>query len=156
MLIRRIVASLTFVISVGCAAREAHPFWSPGSGYQLVLVAAAPRLLTPERERAIAPVTDSAVLQLHVDSVARDSVYGRLTGETPHFWVPFHAVGGDRFTAVRAGKRWVIAINAHATDTGLTLLGDEANSHIHGVWEPRVWSRARGVFALGPAPPNGG
>ena len=150
MLIRRIVASLTFVISVGCAAREAHPFWSPGSGYQLVLVAAAPRLLTPERERAIAPVTDSAVLQLHVDSVARDSVYGRLTGETPHFWVPFHAVGGDRFTAVRAGKRWVIAINAHATDAGLTLLGEEADGHVRGVWEARVWSRTRGVFALGP------
>ena len=151
MRIRSAIASLTFVISVGCAVREAHPFWNAGSPYQLVLVAAAPRLLAPEQERAIAPVTDSAVVQLHVDSIARDSVYGRLTGETPHFWVPFHAVGGDRFTAVRVGKRWLIAINAHATDAGLTLLGEEANGHIRGVWEPRVWSRARGVFALGPA-----
>jgi hypothetical protein len=150
VLIRIAIASLTFVISVGCAVREAHPFWSANSPYQLVLVAAAPRLLTPERERAIAPVSDSAVLQLRVDSIARDSVYGRLTGETPHFWVQFRATGGDRFTAVRTGRRWLIAINAHATDTGLTLLGEEANGHIHGVWEPRVWSRARGVFALGP------
>ena len=150
MRIRSVIASLTFVTSMGCAARKAPSFWNAGRPYQLVLVAAAPRLLEPEQERAIAPVTDSAVVQLHVDSIARDSVYGRLTGETPHFWVPFHAAGGDRFTAVRAGKRWVIAINAHATDAGLTLLGEEANGHIRGVWEPRVWSRARGVFALGP------
>lgn len=151
MLTRRAVAALLVVISVGCAVRKAPSFWNPGSRYQLVLVAAAPRLLTPEREREIAPVSDSAVMELHVDSIARDSVYGRLTGETPHFWVPFHAAGGDRFTAVRAGKRWLIAINAHATDAGLTLLGEVANGNIHGVWEPRVWSRARGVFALGPA-----
>ncbi len=134
----------------GCTL-NADRFWRMGTEYHLTLAMTISPTLTPESQRYFEPVSDSATLLLRVDSVARDTIFGRVDGDTRHFPIAFHAVGGDRFIAVSRGERWRIFINSHATDTGLSLVGERAQNRISGDWEPRFPSPARGSFDLRPA-----
>lgn len=146
-------SGLVFTIALAaCGGREADAFWQPGGVYRLALTATGPRLITPESEHYLAPVSDTASLRLVVDSVARDTTFGRVDGDTRHFWVPFRAVGGDRFIASRQRERWRLVVNPQVTDTGLLLEGERSHGRIRGRWHARSPSPPRGSFILDPAP----
>lgn len=144
-----LVTALALVAA--CAPHEPGAFWRPGARYRLILAADGPRTLTPEQARYLAPVSDTAALQLTVDSVARDTAYGRVDGDTRHFPVAFRAVGGDRFIATRERERWRLTVNPHAADTGLALAGERSGGELRGGWETRFPSGGRGRFVLAPA-----
>ena len=95
---------------------------------------------------------DSATtLVLAVDSVARDTAFGRASGPVRPFPVAFRAVGGDRFVATRDRERWRLRLNSQATDTGLLLSGELSHGRLRGAWGTPYSSSRRGVFAVAPA-----
>ena len=120
---------------IGCAPSGLDGFWRTDTRYALSLNAA----------------TDSLVLNLAVDSIARDTVFGSATGTPGPFPVMFRAVGGDRFVGTRDRERWAIRLNSQAIDTGLLLSGELSHGRLRGGWTPPFESRHRGTFSVAPA-----
>ncbi len=146
----RVTCVILVFLLVACRLKS-DEYWRMGGHYHLTLALTVPATLTPERQRYHEPISDSVKLVLTVDSLVRDTVFGRVDGDTRHFPVAFQAIGGGRFIATGRRERWRILINSHATDTGLTLEGDLALNTIRGDWQTRYTSPARGSFALRPA-----
>ncbi|MDQ2930419.1 MAG: hypothetical protein M3Y05_06315 [Gemmatimonadota bacterium] len=117
---------------------------------RLNLVATHRDPMLPERLRYCQPLSDSAQIDVIVDSSATHRVYGRLDGDTRHFCIPWGGIGEIYFVATHAGKRWRFLLNSRATDSGLLLEGAETAAGLKGTWKTRYPSDARGTFVLSP------
>jgi hypothetical protein len=143
--------SLPLILLVlACARNDVSDFWRAGGEYHLKLVLTDRPSLTPEQERYFNPQVDSVTLLLSVDSIVAAKVYGRVAGDTRHFPVAFHAVGGDHFSATRAREHSTITINPAATDTGLSLDGELSHGAVAGGWTTRSSLQTNGRFRLAP------
>ena len=143
---------LAFSVLVTCAAvlscAQPDPFWNAGDRYDLSLVATSPRVLLPELESRLAPVSDSAALVLKVDSVKGNRAFGTVEGNAPHFWVMFRAVGGDTFIATPDRDSVLIIINPFVNHAGFELRGLRSGRAVSGTWIARSSNPASGRFAL--------
>ncbi len=132
------------------ACRGAPPPPEPGSQFELVLVVTTPRNLLPERERALAPLSDTGVAMLTVQRVVGDSAFGTYTGPAKHFWPMFRGVGSE-FRIARRGEQWVIALDPYTVDAGMDLEGTEQDGEVRGHWVVRSSQPDSGHFRLRPA-----
>jgi hypothetical protein len=138
------------VLALACTRNDVADVWRAGGKYELKLALSHQPSLIPELRRSFDPSVDSVTLLLSVDSIVAAKAYGKVTGDTRHFPVSFHAVGGDHFSSTRNREHWTITINPDATDTGLTLEGQLSHGVIGGNWVTRYSSQASGKFHLAP------
>src|SRR3954464_15590957 len=111
------------LLALACARNDVSDVWRAGGKYELKLALSHQPSLIPEQQRHFDPPVNSVTLILSVDSVVAGKAYGKVAGDTRHFPVTFHAIGGDRFSATRGREHWTITINPDANDTGLALDG---------------------------------
>lgn len=135
---------------LACRGAPPTPPPPPGSQFELVLVVTTPRHILPERERALAPVSDTGVAVLTVQRVVGDSAFGTYTGPAKHFW-PMFRDGGSEFRITRRGEQWAIALGPYTVDAGMDLEGTEQNGEVWGRWMARTSQPDSGHFRLRPA-----
>ncbi len=146
-----IFRSILLVLSaLACTRNDVSDVWHAGGKYELKLALSHQRPSFRNHSGFISPPVDSVTLFLSVDSVVAAKAYGKVAGETRHFPVSFHAIGGDHFSATRSREHWTITINPDATDTGLALDGQLSHGAIAGNWVARYPSQANGKFHLAP------
>jgi hypothetical protein len=138
------------LLALACTRNDVSDVWRAGGRYELKLGLSHQPSLVPEQQRYFNPPVDSVTLLLSVDSVVAGKVYGKVAGETRHFPVSFHAIGGDYFSATRSREHWTITINPDANDTGLALEGQLSHGAIAGNWVTRYSSQSNGKFRLAP------
>jgi hypothetical protein len=138
------------LLALACTRNDVSDVWRAGGKYELKLALSHQPILIPEQQRFFYPAVDSVTLLLSVDSIVAAKAYGKVAGDTRHFPVSFHAVGGDHFSATRSREHWTITINPDATDTGLGLDGQLSHGVIDGNWVTRYSSQANGKFRLAP------
>jgi hypothetical protein len=138
------------LLALACTRNDLSDVWRAGGKYELKLALSHQPSLTPELQRYFSPPVDSVTLLLSVDSVVGAKAYGNVAGDTRHFPVSFHAIGGDHFSATRTREHWTITINPDAADTGLALDGQLSHGAIAGNWVTRYSSQSNGKFRLAP------
>jgi hypothetical protein len=97
----------------GCSKSSNPGVLRTGGVYELQLVVTHTGNVTPERRALLAPIRDTARIIVTVDSVVRDSVFGRYSGDLSHFPVMFggaspesHLVRG-RLAGAKVCSRWL-------------------------------------------------
>jgi len=135
---------------MGCGRNRSSDFWLLAKSYHLVLHLSVRPYLTPEREAFFAPVVDSAVLILQVDSVKKDHAFGEYRGDVRHFPVAFTSLGDSTFTSVRSREHWQVTLSGAATDAGLQLTGEQSHETLRGTWQLRSSNPPHGEFTITP------
>ena len=142
---------LYLALLLGLVACGEEPRPTSGSQYSLMLVVESPRHLTPERERALAPVSDTGVALLRVERMSGDTGFGSYSGPPSHFWPLFRGIG-NRFHLIRHGAEWRIVLDPDGRDAGMELEGRAHGDTVRGRWRARTSTpAATGRFLLAPA-----
>jgi hypothetical protein len=140
--------SLILAMTVGCrSGSTAAP--RAGSSYELSLVVLSPRHIHPDRERAIRPITDSAVATIRISFATSDTAYGSYSGLPLGFWPMFRGLDSSVSIFV-AGDQWRIALDPSAADAGMNLQGRQSGGVVRGTWVTRTSSPDSGTFVLRP------
>ena len=145
-----LATSAMMVALVGCERNRTSDFWVLAKSYHLVLHLSARPVLSPEREAYFAPVIDSAVFVLQVDSVQLDHVFGKYRGDTRHFPVAFTSLGDSAFVLAKNGDLWKGTLSGAANDAGLELSGQRSLNTIRGTWRLRSSDTSHGEFTIRP------
>ncbi len=138
------------VALLGCERNRTSDFWVLAKSYHLVLHLSVRPALTPERATYFAPVVDSVVLILQVDSVQQDHAFGTYRGDRRHFPVTFASLGDSTFVSVRSREHWQVTLSGAATDAGLQLTGEQGHEKLRGTWQMRSSDTPRGEFTITP------
>ena len=73
---------VTAVCLVGaCHSSSRKDFWLARRDYDIELVVKTPGGITPEMRQTLGSLSDTALVQMRLDSVARDSIFGTYKGE---------------------------------------------------------------------------
>ena len=144
------VAAATIGV-VSCSRADRNDGFAIGHSYRLTLHLTTPPHVLPERAAYFAPIVDSAVLNLRVDSAAHDSVYATFTGELRHFPVVFRSVDDSSVVIAENHGHVTALVSARGTDAGLVLNGVSKHRVVSGSWHSLTQSSAdSGDFALRP------
>jgi hypothetical protein len=149
---RSVVLAVSAIIVAleGCARHRASDFWVLGTHYNLVLHLSEKPTLTPERAAYFAPVVDSVVLLLQLDSVREDRAFGTYRGDFRHFPVAYASIGDSTFVSSRSSEHWQVTLSGAATDAGLTLEGEHSQGKLRGTWQVRSSNSPHGEFTIVP------
>lgn len=134
----------------GCQRSQTQAFWVAPGDYDLQLVVTERGSLTPELQRAVGRVTDTSTVRVHVDSMARDSVFGSYTPGNVHalgVMVGRATPGPQLFAGIVGDGRLSLTLSPDARDAGLVLEGTSAGDAGEGSW--RIESGAtKGRFRI--------
>lgn len=134
----------------GCERNPTTDFWLLAKSYHLVLHLSARPLVTPGREADVAPMVDSAIVILQVDSVKKDRAFGKYRGELQKFFVAFRSLGDSTFVLAKSGDLWTGTVSGAANDAGLELSGHQGVNVIRGTWRLRSSENTHGEFTIRP------
>ena len=140
---------IVLVAGLGACTAVPIPAVREGTVLHLTIVATSPRSVTPEREAAIGPVSDTGLVTLRVERVRGDSSFGHYTGPALSFWPGFRGLNST-FVIVRHGAEWHIELDHDAQDAGMKLSGEEAGGRVQGRWTGPMTGTPEGVFRLEP------
>jgi hypothetical protein len=134
----------------GCQRSQTQELWVAPGEYDLQLVVTERGSMTPELQQAAVRTTDASTVRIHVDSMARDSVFGSYTPGDLHALgvMVGRATPGPQLFAGNVGKgRLSLTLSPDARDAGLILEGTSAREAGEGSW--RVESGAtKGRFQI--------
>jgi len=142
----RISLALTAVISCG---PRALPRPRNGTSYQLSLVVLTPRHISPDRERAIRPMTDSAGATITITATSKDTAFGTYAGLPLGFWPMFRGID-SLVSIVVSNNEWRITLDPTSTDAGMELIGWYRAGVVRGKWVTRTAFPDSGTFVLRP------
>lgn len=132
-----------------CRSSDQHDFWAAPAEYILTLRVTNRASLTPELERAFAPLVDTTTVLLKIDSVAEDSLHGSYVADFRHFGVAVGAVGPEPQLVAGEfkGDSLALVLTPNATDAGMILRGVFKGASVSGRWMP-AGQEASGTFVL--------
>ena len=136
---------------LSCSQADRNDAYAIGSSYRLALHLTTPPHLLPERAAYFAPIVDSAVLILRVDSAARDTVYATFAGELRHFPVVFRSLEDSTVLMAVHNDHITALMSVGSTDAGLELDGTRKHRVVSGTWHSLTQSSAdSGDFTMSP------
>jgi len=120
----------TLVLHVSCSAGQRLD-WRERGQYELQLVVTHRAPLTPSRIVSIGPIKDTAVIEISIDSVFHDSLFGQYGAVDPKFGIMFGSVlSPPRILSGSVVERaFTITLSPHATDASLTLRGEDSTGN---------------------------
>ena len=143
--------AVTIFGASNCSRADANDGFAIGRAYRLTLHLTTPTHVLRERAAYFAPIVDSAVLLLRVDSAAHDSVYATFSGELRHFPVVFRSLDDSSVVIGENHGHLTALVSARGTDAGLQLSGIRKHDVVSGSWHSLTESSTdSGTFTVRP------
>lgn len=125
------------ILLSGCQRSQTQALWVAPGDYDLQLVVTERGRLTPELQQAVGRMTDTSIVRVHVDSIARDSVFGSYTPGNLHALgvMVGRATPGPQLIAGTIGAGQLsLTLSPDARDAGLVLEGTSDGDAGEGNW----------------------
>jgi hypothetical protein len=131
---RLIVAAVC--LAAACQTSLKKDFWLAPGDYDVQLVVKKRGALTPELRQALSRLSDTALVHMRLDSVARDSIFGTYTGEIHTLGIMAGRVtpGPQAVAGSIRNGRFSLELSPDATDAGVILDGEVADGQAIGTW----------------------
>ena len=134
------------LVSGSCSPKGQGAFWTGPGSYEVSLMGSGEQPLRDTTGKA-----DTLVVLVHVDSIARDSLFGSYESDFRRVGLMVgRASPGPQYVVGRiSGGASSLELTPDATDAGLLLEGKVAGRAMHGTWHTEAHGRS-GLFTLRP------